>query len=164
MADGYQGYLELLADLGEGLDRLSVLADQKIAAVRKKDLMALDEIMKQEQALALAFRGMEQSQEKLAAQLGFPGVSLSKTAERFPPERREEAVQAARTLQAKYAAYRQRSADARQALENGIHEVDSLIVQLGGVPETAEDRGPGYGQGDSSSAAPPQTMRTDFRA
>ena len=87
MTDAYREYLELLDAMGEGLDQLSALSEKKIEAVRKDDLMALDEIMKQEQALALAFRGIEQSQEKLMGQLGWREVSLSKTAERFPPGR-----------------------------------------------------------------------------
>lgn len=162
MAEGYQGYLQLMADLGEGLDQLSDLAEKKIAVVRRNDLMGLDEIMKQEQALALAFRGMEQSQEKLAAQLGWQGVSLSKTAEQFPPELRGEAVQAVQTLKEKYAAYQKLSAASRQALENGIHEVDAIINQLGGAP-VPQPGGPGYGPA-VKSAAPPQSMKTDFRA
>lgn len=160
MAEGYQGYLQLMADLGEGLDQLGALAEKKIAAVGKDDLLALDEIMKQEQALALAFRGMEQSQAKLAAQLGWQGVSLSKTADHFPPELRGEAVQAVKTLREKYVVYRKLSQSARQALESGIHEVDAMIAQLGGVPASQE--GPGYRPAET--AAPPQSMKTDFRA
>ena len=163
MAEGYQGYLQLMADLGEGLDRLGALAEKKIAAVRQNDLMALDEIMKQEQALALAFRGMEQSQDKLADQLGWQGVSLSKTADQFPPELRGEAVQAVQALQEKYAAYRKLSAASREALENGIHEVDAIIAQLGGPPAPPPPGGPGYGPA-AETAAPPQSMKTDFRA
>ena len=64
MGDIYQAYLSLLRSLGESLEQLSALARKKAAAANADDLMALDEIMKQEQAMTLAFRGMEQTREK----------------------------------------------------------------------------------------------------
>lgn len=162
MTEACRAYLELLDAMGEGLDRLSALSEQKIAAVRKDDLLALDEIMKQEQALALAFRGMEQSQEKLMGQLGWQGVSLSRTAERFPPELRGEAVRAVQALQGRYQAYRAASASAREALEGGIREIDGMIAGMGGAPAPQQAPPPGYGRRED--AAPPQSMKTDFRA
>ncbi|GEM_PF-988893 len=162
MTDAYREYLELLDAMGEGLDQLSALSEKKIEAVRKDDLMALDEIMKQEQALALAFRGIEQSQEKLMGQLGWREVSLSKTAERFPPELQGEAVRAVQALQGRYQAYRSISGSARESLEGGIREIDGMIAGLGGAPAPQAVPGPGYGQRED--AVPPQSMKTDFRA
>ena len=69
MGDIYQAYLSLLRSLGESLEQLSALARKKAAAANADDLMALDEIMKQEQAMTLAFRGMEQTREKLLSEL-----------------------------------------------------------------------------------------------
>ena len=162
MTDAYREYLELLDAMGEGLDQLSALSEKKIEAVRKDDLMALDEIMKQEQALALAFRGIEQSQEKLMGQLGWREVSLSKTAERFPLELQGEAVRAVQALQGRYQAYRSISGSARESLEGGIREIDGMIAGLGGAPAPQAVPGPGYGQRED--AVPPQSMKTDFRA
>ena len=162
MTDAYREYLELLDAMGEGLDQLSALSEKKIEAVRKDDLMALDEIMKQEQALALAFRGIEQSQEKLMGQLGWREVSLSKTAERFPPELQGEAVRAVQALQGRYQAYRSISGSARESLEGGIREIDGMIAGLGGAPAPQAVPGPGYGQRED--AVPPQSMKTDLRA
>ena len=86
MEDVYQAYLALLRSLGESMDQLSALAQKKAAAANGDDLMALDEVMKQEQAMTLAFRGMEQTREKLLAQMNCGNVSLSRLPERFPPE------------------------------------------------------------------------------
>ena len=58
MGDVYQAYLALLRSLGESLEQLSILAQKKVAAANGDDLMSLDEVMKQEQAMTLAFRGM----------------------------------------------------------------------------------------------------------
>ena len=70
MADTYPSFLALLSSLRESLEQLTALTLRKAEAAAKDDLMALDEIMKQEQALGLAFRGMEQNREKLLRQLG----------------------------------------------------------------------------------------------
>ena len=46
----YLSYLDLLGEVGATLERLSQLAQEKTAAVRRNDLTALDEALKQEQA------------------------------------------------------------------------------------------------------------------
>ena len=88
MNETFSSYLALLRSLGENLEQLTALARKKAAAANGDDLMALDEIMKQEQAMTLTFRGMEQTREKLLTQLGCGNVSLSRMPEHFPPERR----------------------------------------------------------------------------
>ena len=52
--EAYRFYLVLMGDIGTRLDQLSQLANQKTEAVRKDDLMALNEIIKQEQATKTA--------------------------------------------------------------------------------------------------------------
>ena len=98
----YQAYLNLLRSLGESLDQLSVLAQKKVAAANGDDLMALDEVMKQEQAMTLAFRGMEQTREKLLEQLNCGNVPLSRLPERFPPQMQGQAREAVAALQKQY--------------------------------------------------------------
>ena len=50
METHYPGYLALLEELRGSLDQLTGLAKEKNAAVLKDDLLALDEVLKQEQA------------------------------------------------------------------------------------------------------------------
>lgn len=160
MGDVYQAYLALLRSLGESLEQLSALAKKKADAASRDDLMALDEIMKQEQALALAFRGMEQTREKLLKQLGCGNVPLSRMAEHFPPESQSQAVEAVATLQKQYQGYRREADAARAVLERHLMEVDAIITKMGGAP--APEGGPGY-----VPPPPPDTppsMKTDFRA
>ena len=54
MEEKYRSYLALMDALREGLARLTELANQKTAAVRQDNLMALDEVLKQEQNSPLA--------------------------------------------------------------------------------------------------------------
>lgn len=156
MADTYQAYLELIGSLRSSLEELTALEQQKTAAVRHSDLTALDGIMKQEQALALAFRGMQQAMDRL----GLRGIPLSALAGHFPPELREQAEQAIQAVQGQFAAYQKSAGEARGYLEHSIQEVDAVIAGMGGVPAPAE--GPGY-----APPAPPElpkSMKTDFRA
>ena len=160
MDDVYQAYLALLRSLGESLDQLSILARKKVAAANQDDLMGLDEVMKQEQAMTLAFRGMEQNREKLLAQLGGGNVPLSRLPERFPPEMQGQAREAVAALQRQYQDYRKEADEARGVLERHLREIDAIIKDMGGTP--APEEGPGY-----VSPPPPDTppsMKTDFRA
>ncbi len=160
MDDVYQAYLALLRFLGENLDQLSALARKKIAAANGDDLMGLDEVMKQEQAMTLAFRGMEQTREKLLAQLGGGNVPLSRLPERFPPEMQGQAREAVAALQTQYQNYRREAGVARAVLERHLREIDAIITNMGGAP--APEGGPGY-----VPPPPPDTppsMKTDFRA
>lgn len=86
MADLHLSYLELLRDLSASLDRLGQLAQEKRGAVQRSDLMGLDEVLKQEQAMTLNLRGLEQRRLKLLAQMGLTGVSLSDLPDRYPAE------------------------------------------------------------------------------
>ena len=84
MGDAYQSYLGLLRELGGILEQLAQLAQDKAAVVRQDDLIGLDEVLKQEQAMTLNLRGLEQRRLKLAAQLGLSGTSLSDLPGRCP--------------------------------------------------------------------------------
>lgn len=160
MADVYQSYLSLLRSLGESLEQLTALARRKTAAANADDLIALDEVMKQEQALTLAFRGMEQTREKLLDQLECGNVPLSRMPEHFPPAMRDEAREAAAALQRQYQDYRKEADGARTVLERHLREIEGIISDMGGV--SAPEEGPGY-----APPPPPDTppgMKTDFRA
>lgn len=160
MADVFQDCLSLLRSLRESLEQLSALARQKMAAANADDLTALDEVMKQEQAMTLSFRGMEQSRTKLLNRLGCSGAPLSRLPDYFPPALQDEVKASIDALQNQYRDYRAQADAARAVLERHLREIDSIIANMGGVPEPQE--GPGY-----VPPPPPDTppsMKTDFRA
>lgn len=160
MADTYQSFLALLGSLQESLQQLTALTRQKAEAAARDDLTALDEIMKQEQALGLAFRGMEQTREKLLRQLGCGAVPLSRLPEHFPPANQEEARQAVAALLDQYQDYRRHAGATRSLLEGRLREIEGIISGMGGAPE------PQGGAGYTPPPPPdtPPTMKTDFRA
>ena len=162
MDELYRSYLNFLRSMCRGLENLTELNVKKLAAAQKDDLMGLNELLNQEQAQALNFRGLELTRDKLLPQLGLESVPMSEIPGRFPPAMQEEARQAAAELKDRYTAYRQAAKKTRTLLEQNLHEVENIIVQLGGPPAGGPG-GPGYGR-EPESSAPPPSMKTDFRA
>lgn len=153
----YLDYLALLDELRTSLDRLSELARQKTDAVRRDDLMALDEALKQEQAMSLSLRGQEIKRLKLLSQLGLDGSNLSRLEALYPPALRFQAKQTVDALRQSYEVYRCTAGVARSTLECSLHELEKFVSAHGGG--TVES--PGY---TSPGVEPPKTMKTDFRA
>ncbi|MBQ2697722.1 MAG: flagellar export chaperone FlgN [Clostridia bacterium] len=149
--------LALLGEVGKTLDRLSDLAMVKVAAVRRDDLMALDEVLRQEQALALALRGLDQKRDKLLAALDLTGVPLSALADHCPKELQQQAREVAGRLRQQYELYQTRAEVARNTLEMNLHEIERVLDSMG-VPRPESG---GYQPADPE---PPRRMKTDFRA
>ena len=155
--DGFRAYLDLLRELSGSLEQLTALAKQKTAAVRKDDLMGLDAVLKQEQAMSLALRGLEQKRLTQLKGLGLEGTPLTQLPDRCPQEMRTETKQAVETLRRSYEIYRTAAGVARDTLECNLHELEKLVEQMGG----GQAGGAGYAP---PSVEPPKNMKTDFRA
>ena len=158
MEQTYCSYLELLDGLRTSLDQLCILAQQKSDAVRRDNLLDLDEVLKQEQAISLSLRGYEQKRLKLIAALQLEKVPLAAFAAHCPANLQAQAAKAVEALQQSYAAYQRESGLARQVLESNLRDLDKAIEQLGGP---APEGGAGY---TPPNVEPPQNMKTDFRA
>lgn len=159
MAGSYEEYLALLSDLSRQFAQLSDLAQEKTQAVRKDDLLALDEVLKREQALALALRGQEQRRLAMVQSLNLEDVPLAQLAKNYPPELQLQAKDAVEDLSRQYQIYRSAAEVARNTLECNLHEIEKTLAQIGGNQASA---GPGYQA--AAETAPPPRMKTDFRA
>lgn len=158
MSQLHQSYLDLLAELSGSLDRLSQLARDKAAAIQADDLIALDEVLKQEQALSLSLRGLEIKRGRLSVQLGLDNVPLDQLAQRCPPHLQEQAKGTVSTLRSSYSVYRSYADLARSALELNLHQIDKFLLDAGVDPKLAAE---GY---EAPPMEPPKKMKTDFRA
>ena len=159
MSTPYQAYLDLLREVGSLLEQLAVLAQQKGDAVRKDDLLALDEVLKQEQALGLNLRGLELRRAKLVGQLGLEGTTLSALPAKCPPELAAETDQVVSDVQMSYRAYRSSANMVRTTLELNLHQIEKLVAAAGGDPKDLD-----AGYAPPANAEPPRRMKTDFRA
>ena len=154
----HQAYLNLLKELSGSLNRLGELSEQKAQTVRQDDLLAMDEVLKQEQVLSLSLRGLEQRRVKLLAKLGMSNVPLSDLAEQYPPELQDEAKRTVEELRRSYKEFRARSDMARNLLEMNLHRIEKVVTAAGGDPK---DLNAGYAP---PGVEPPKNMKTDFRA
>ena len=156
MNNPFDDYLELLEQMSDELAHLSELAEAKTDAVMKNDLIALDRILKQEQASSLTFRGLEQKQATLLNATGLMNVKLSSLVENFPPKKRIACKEVVEKLQNQYDIYKCKSEVARNTLECNLHEIDKIIASA-----ASEQNGPGY---EVKQPQVPNGMKTDFRA
>ena len=154
----FRSYLGVLRELSSALDRLIPLAQQKTEAVRANDLLALDEVLKQEQAFSLNLRGLELRRLKLVPQLGLDNVPLSRLPEHCPGQLVDEARKTVAALRESYETYRSYANMARNTLELNLHQIDKYLTEAGVDPKLAAQ---GY---EAPPVEPPQRMKTDFRA
>ena len=155
--NAHRAYLVLLREIGSRMEQLSVLDRKKTDAVRTDNLQGLNDVMKQEQAIALALRGLEQKRLKQVAELGLENVRLSQLPIHFPTELQMEARSTVDTVLHQYKVYQTAAHVARNTLECNLHEIEKIIEALGGDPHAE----PGY---QLTDVQPPQSMKTDFRA
>lgn len=149
--------LQFFSELQQELERLTQLQPQKVAAVRAHDLDQLNDCMKQEQALSLSLRGLEQRRDKLLQALGLSGLSLMEAAQRCPAEQRRAAVDAAEELKRRYSTLRSAQEAARTVIEKDLRAINKELEQRG-ILSDLED---GYSPSTDNMS---KGIRTDFRA
>ncbi len=157
MEERYLDYLATLEELRQSLEQLAATAQQKTAAVKQDDLAALNEILKQEQAISLALRGLEQKRTKQMTELNLADAPLSRLAERYPEALRLQAKNTADALLRQYQLYQSASDAARCVLESNLHEIEKILADLGADPMSGASYAP-------AGADLPSSMKTDFRA
>ena len=149
--------LSLFETLTGHLDKLTELAKQKTLVVRKSDLMELDRILREEQALALALRGIEQKRTALLQKLGLAEVPLTDLPARAPEALQQKTRSTVDALRRAYQIYASAADTARNTLECTLHEVERFLAAAGAQrPETL-----GY---ENDTVEPPSQMKADFRA
>ena len=130
----FRSYLELLQSILSNLSQLTKLVHRKIEVAQMDDLEALDEILNEEQALALAFRGLEQKRLNLLRELDLSEVPLAQRSAHFPPEMEEAVRQTAAELMEQYRTYHDGAQTARGILEHNLREVDRVLAVLNADP------------------------------
>ena len=152
-----EAILELFDKISDVLVHLSDLDREKVDAVVRDDLVALDDVLKREQAQSLIVRCLEQKRIELLTKHGLLQVPLDALPKRFPEEMQMQAKNTVERMQTEYRIYRQASQTARDVLECNLHEIEKILIQAGADPSA----GPGY---EMPNIKPPAAMRTDFHA
>lgn len=147
-----EALLALFENLIDQLRQLTELAKRKTIVVRKNDLLELDKILKEEQALSLALRGVEQKRVALLKQLELENVSLINLPTRAPAELQQKARETVENLRREFSIYQSAAEVARNTLECNLHEVEKFLAAAGAPVE------------NNGTVDPPPQMKADFRA
>ena len=147
---GWQDCLKLMGSLTRTLEELTRVERDKNNAVSQGDLIAVEECMKREQVLSLSLRGYDQKRDKILAELGLQGVTLSRMEEHSPEEFQLETKRVVEELSRQYKLFQAASETARNTLEINLREIERIqAVQAGDSAEAEETR---------------KVHQTDFRA
>ncbi len=138
MEANFETYFEFLRKLGGTLEQLTELARKKTVAARNDDLVAVDDCLRQEQALSMTLRGMDQKRETMLDGLGLSGVPLRDLPARCPEPLRAEAKRVSEELRSKFNIYTSAADVARTTLECNLHEIEKYLAAAGGGEAPAE--------------------------
>ena len=147
---GWQDYLKLMGNLTRTLEELTQVERDKNDAASRGDLAAVEECMKREQVISLSLRGYDQKRDKMLAELGLQGVTLSQLEEHSPDELQLETKQVVEELRRQYKLFQAASQVARHTLEINLHAIELMQNRQAGDSAEAEETR--------------KTHQTDFRA
>lgn len=68
--------MQILADLDGLFDQLILFEEKKAECIAQNDIDSLDSFMKEEQALLMKLRGLDQKRERLLTEMGVPDQTL----------------------------------------------------------------------------------------
>ena len=128
--------IEFLESLDREIHLLTELQSQKLESVHAHDLERLNDCIKQEQAISLSLRGMEQKRSKLLAGLGLSGVPLRELSQNCPPEQRAAVSTAVERLLRDRQLLSSAQAAARTAMERDLHMISRELEHRGILPES----------------------------
>ncbi len=124
MAATFAEYLRFLDKLEGIVKQLADIEKEKIGAVKKDDLLLLDDCMKREQVLSLSLRSMDRQRDKMLSELGLEGVRLSGLASHYPDDLKQQAKETAERVQRQFGIYRSAAQTAYSMLEINLHEIE----------------------------------------
>lgn len=153
----YQEYLDLLANLLQEVEHLTTIAQKKREALQEHDLDQLNDCIKQEQAISLSLRGLEQKREKILATLGYSQIALRDMPRHCPQEYEGETRNFAERLSRAYQVLQSIQTASRTMMEHDLRLIQKELESRGIDPEIDDNY-------QHMPGAQPPEMRTDFRA
>lgn len=135
----WQDYLKLMRDLTGSLETLTQVEREKNDAASRGDLPGVEECMKREQVMSLTLRGYDQKREKLLAELGLAGATLSRLEEHSPDEFQLETKAVAEELRRQYKLFQAASQVARDTLEVNLRAIEQIQARQAGDTAEAEE-------------------------
>ena len=135
----WQDYLKLMRDLTKTLSTLTEVERAKNEAASQGDLIKVEDCIKKEQVLSLTLRGYDQKRDKLLAELGLRGVTLSQLEQHSPDEFQLETKAVVEKLRRQYKLFQAASQVARDTLEVNLRVIEHFQAQKAGDAGEAEE-------------------------
>lgn len=122
-----QEYLNFLETLIPVFEQLTQIAREKTDAVRRDDLVRLNDCMKKEQALSLSLKSVDKKRETMLGNMGLGGVSLANLPQHCPPALHSRAKGIVERLCNQYSVYASAAEVARTTLECNLHQIEKIL-------------------------------------
>ena len=135
----WQDYLKLMRDLTNTLKTLTQVERDKNDAASQGNLIGVEECMKREQVMSLSLRGYDQKRDKMLAELGLRGVTLSQLEDHSPDEFQLETKAVVEELRRQYKLFQAASQVARDTLEINLRGIERIQAQRAGDTAEAEE-------------------------
>ncbi|QAT42018.1 flagellar export chaperone FlgN [Aminipila luticellarii] len=113
------------------MDKLIDFEQEKLQAVKVKDLKKLDAFLKEEQAYLLKLRGLDQKREKLQKQLGAEGLTYRQIIERTEGDTRIEMENSYNILSEKTKQFNELLSTLKTYIGIRLHTIDEVMKQFG---------------------------------
>ena len=136
----WRDYLKLLDGLSHTLEQLTQVEQDKNTAATQGDLPGVEACMKKEQVLSLSLRGADQKRDKMLAELGLKGVTLSQLEDHSPPELQLETKRTVEELRRQYTLFQAATEVVRNTLEVNLREIERIQAVQAGDKGVAEEQ------------------------
>ncbi len=135
----YSAYLSFLDDLLGQLLELTQVEKNKKSAVESHSLGTLNECIKQEQAISLALRGLEQRRKTILAQLGLQGYKMQEMPQNCPPEHAQQTKLMVEKIAQANADFTTAKKEAASIINRNLKIVETSLRQRGVVLDEEQE-------------------------
>lgn len=126
----YDKFYDYLVELLQSYTKLNELLTQKLSAIARFDITALDNIMKEEQVFVLISRGFDSSIQSYREKLSLKGDSLSAVIEEMPSEYQPKFQGLFANLKSRLDEVKQLNERCQSLIEERIYTLERSIHQL----------------------------------
>lgn len=129
-ANQYDRFYSYLTELLQSYTKLGELLAQKLSAISRFDIAALDNIIKEEQVFVLLSRGFDSNIQSYRDKLSLKGDSLSAVIKEMPAEHQPKFQSLFVKLKSRLDEVKQLNEKCQSLIEERIYNLDRSIHQL----------------------------------
>lgn len=128
----FDDFTALIGELDQTAGAITRIEDEKAEAASRKRHELMDDYIKEEQALILKLRGLEQRRTQLARSLGWDGLTFRQILDTVSPSRKEALLPLFEGLQQQLSRLTQARQAAEKIIRVRLHECNTVIARQQG--------------------------------